>query len=304
MGRGRGLLVLALWVGSVMGCNAPSTESELEPLVQQAQEVVEENGLAVNGLAVNGLAVNGLAVNGLAVNGLSTSTFSSWFSQSPQLNSQVMRYLIECAVPAGETRTYTDPNTGVSYSWAGKLGLARRWGSGQPATELEEQVISACLAAHANPYGLKVNFSILGLSAESEALPYSAQELRDYDVREACFFGNLFRDQGLYAGNDSPQFDSSKSTNRGCGLSKVHSGSNPHCPAIARVGTCDAAHCVADPTGTYYTQCTYNGVSYRPVTTRLESSSVNTCGDGICQVSEHCGLGTTADNCSDCGACQ
>ena len=29
------------------------------------------------------------------------------------------------------------------------------------------------------------------------------------------------------------------------------------------------------------------------------------CGDGICDVSEHCGTGTTWDNCYlDCGACQ
>ncbi len=302
--RSGGLLVIALLVGSGVGCNAPSTLSETEFLEQQGQEVIEENGLSVNGLSVNGLSVNGLSVNGLSVNGLSTSSFSSWFSTSPQLSAQVMKYLIGCAVPEGQTRTYTDPSTGVSYTWPGRLGLARSWGSGQPATELEEQVISACLAAHVNPYGVKVGFSVLGLNAQGEALPYTAQELGDYNIREACFFGNLFRDQGLYAGNDSAQLDSSKSTNRGCGLSTLTSGSNPDCPGIARVGTCTTAQCVPDATGTYYTQCTLNGVSYRPMTTRLHATSLNTCGDGICQVSEKCGLGTTADNCSDCGACQ
>jgi len=302
--RSAGLFVIALLVGSGVGCNAPLTLSETEFLEQQGQELVEENGLSVNGLSVNGLSVNGLSVNGLSVNGLSTSTFSSWFGTSPQLNAQMMKYLIACAVPEGQTRSYTDSATGVSYTWPGRLGLARSWGAGKPATELEEQVISACLAAHANPYGLKVGFSVLGMNAEGEALPYTAQELSDYNIREACFFGNLFRDQGLYAGNDSTQLDSSKSTSRGCGLSKITSGSNPDCPAIARVGTCNQANCVLDATGTYYTRCTYNRVSYRPVTTRLPSTALNTCGDGICQVSEQCGLGTTADNCADCGACR
>jgi hypothetical protein len=272
-------------------------------MAQQAQELIEENGLATNGLATNGLATNGLATNGLATNGLSSSTFSSWFSAAPAQRAQLMKYLIGCAVPEGQVRTYTDPDTGTSYLWAGKLGLASNWGSGQPATEQEEQIISACLAAHANPYGLRVGFSILGLGAEGGEIPYTTQELGDYGIREACFFGNLFRGQGLYAGNDHTQLDSSKSTNRGCGLSGIASGENPTCPAIVRVGTCDSAQCVPDPTGTYYTRCTYNGVSYRPVTTRLQLSSVNTCGDGICQVSEHCGVGKSADNCSDCGAC-
>ncbi len=303
-GCGRRLLVLALLVGSGVGCNAPVTSSETEFLEQQGQALLEDNGLSTNGLSTNGLSTNGLSTNGLSTNGLSSSAFSSWFSQAPEQRTQLMMYLVRCAVPEGQVRTYTDPNTGVSYTWAGRLGLARNWISGQPATELEEQVISACLAAHANPYGMKVGFSLLGLSAEGEPLSYTAQELADYNVREACFFGNLFRGQGLYAGNDVTQLDSSKSSNRGCGLSKVSSGSNPHCPAIARVGTCDAAHCVPDATGTYYTQCTVNGVSYRPVTTRLHATALNTCGDGICQVSEKCGLGTTADNCSDCGACQ
>ncbi|HEX8440743.1 hypothetical protein [Archangium sp.] len=279
----------ALLVGGGLGCNTSPSLLETEPLEQQAQELIEENGLSTNGLSTNGL---------------STSTFSSWFSAAPTQNTQLMKYLIGCALPEGQVRTYTDPQTGTSYTWAGKLGLASHWGSGRPATEQEEQVISACLAAHANPYGMKVGFSVLGLTAEGNVLPYTAQELGDYNIREACFFGNLFRNQGLYAGNDHTQLDSSKSTNRGCGLSNVASGENPHCPIIVRVGTCDAARCVPDATGTYYTQCTYNGVNYRPVTTRLHVNAVNICGDGICQKSERCGVGTTADNCSDCGACR
>jgi hypothetical protein len=297
------LLVIASLVGSSLGCNTPPSSLEEELLEQQAQAVIEDNGLATNGLATNGLATNGLATNGLATNGLTTSSFSSWFGAAPATNTQLMKYLIGCAVPEGQVRTYTDPNTGQSYTWAGKLGLASNWGSGRAATEQEEQVISACLAAHANPYGMKVGFSILGLNAEGVEIPFTAQELGDFNVREACFFGNLFRGQGLYAGNDRTQLDSSKSTNRGCGLSGVSNGENPVCPAIVRFGACDSSHCVPDATGTYYTQCTYNGVSYRPVTTRLQATSVNTCGDGFCQVSEQCGVGKSADNCSDCGAC-
>jgi GLTT repeat (6 copies) len=304
--------VAALLVGSTLGCSTPSLPEE-EQLIQLNQEVLTDdemsasglatNGLATNGLATNGLATNGLATNGLATNGLESSTFSSWFSADPAQRDMLMRYLIGCALPQGEVRSYTDPDTGKTYTWYGKQGLAPRWGSGEAATEVEEQVISACLAAHANPYGLRVDFSLLGLNSEGIEISYTEEELLDYSVPEACFFGNLFRDQGLYAANDSTQLASSESTNRGCGLSSIASGTNPVCPEILRVGTCDDSLCEKDATGTYYTQCTYNGVVYRPMTSRLKPAYIYTCGDGICQVSEKCGEGWTPDNCSDCGAC-
>ena len=305
---GKTLVVAALlMVGSTLGCSAPSLSEE--GLAQGNQELVADdgfsiNGLATNGLATNGLATNGLATNGLATNGLQSESFSSWFSADLEQRNVLMRYLVGCALRQDEVRTYTDPDTGETYTWYGKLGLAPRWSSGEPATEVEEQVISACLAAHANPYGVKVDFSILGRTAEGKEIPYTAEEMVDYSIPEACFFGNLFREEGLYAGNDHMQLDASQSTVRGCGLSSVESGTNPVCPVIARVGTCNPSLCERDPSGMYYTQCTYNGVSYRPVTTRIQYASLYTCGDGICQVSEKCGEGGTPDSCSDCGPCQ
>jgi hypothetical protein len=310
---GRTLVVAALlMVGSTLGCGASSLPEE--GLAQHNQALTEDdgysifglatNGLATNGLATNGLATNGLATNGLATNGLETDSFSSWFNEDLELRNMLMRYLIGCALPQGEVRTYTDPDTGETYTWYGKLGLAPRWGSGEPATEVEEQVISACLAAHANPYGLKVGFSILGRTAEGKEIPYTEEELVDYSIPESCFFGNLFREEGLYAGNDHMQLAESQSSVRGCGLSSVEYGTNPICPVIARIGTCDPSVCERDPSGMYYTQCTHNGVSYRPVTTRIQYTSLYTCGDGICQVTEKCGEGGTPDNCSDCGACE
>ena len=300
---GRRLVVAALlMVGSTLGCSAPSLPEE--GLAQENQELVADDGFSINGLATNGLATNGLATNGLATNGLASATFSSWFNADIEQRNVLMRYLIGCALRQDEVRTYTHPDTGETYTWYGKLGLAPSWGSGAPATEVEEQVISACLAAHANPYGVKVDFSILGRTAEGREIPYTQQELADYSISEACFFGNLFRNEGLYAGNDHMQLGDSQSTVRGCGLSSVESGTNPVCPVIARVGTCGPSVCERDPSGVYYTQCTVNGVSYRPVTTRIQYSSIYTCGDGICQVSEKCGEGSTPDSCSDCGPCQ
>jgi hypothetical protein len=72
---------------------------------------------------------------------------------------------------------------------------------------------------------------------------------------------------------------------------------------MEHVGSCES-FCTLDATGTQYTSCTYNGVTYKPLTTRISPADIYTCGDHVCQFTEHCGTGTTADNCGvDCGAC-
>lgn len=255
------------------------------------------NGLAFNGLAFNGLAFNGLAFNGLAFNGLASGTFSSWFQQNALTTSLLMKYLVRCAVPAGQSRTYWD---GYSfYSWPGSLGLAPSWSGGTPVTVEEQQAVSACLAALVNKYGRTVGISVLGATAQGQLIPYTNTELADYPVREACFFGNLFSDEGLFVGNDQAPLAPSQSSLRACALE----GGN-QCPPLVHIGGCQAS-CTLDPTGTYYTQCTRNGKTYRPITTRLRAQEVVVCGDGICQPSESCGSSNRSDDCAlDCGPCR
>jgi hypothetical protein len=69
------------------------------------------------------------------------------------------------------------------------------------------------------------------------------------------------------------------------------------------VGSC-SQYCTRDATNTYYTSCTYGGVTYRPITTRMKAADLYSCGDGVCQATESCGTGTTPNSCAaDCGAC-
>jgi hypothetical protein len=308
---GKGLVLLALWVGSGVGCNAPSTLSETEWMEQQGQELIADNGLSTNGLSTNGLSTNGLSTNGLSTNGLSTnglamnglssSSFSSWFQQSPALANLVMTYMVRCAVPAGQSRTYSD---GVStYTWPGSLGLAPAWSSGSPATLAEQQIISACLGAHANKYGKTVPISVLGTDAQGQSISYTSAELADFSQREACFFGNLFNGEGVFVGNDQPLLPTAKSSLRACALASGNSATSSACSPMVHTGSC-ATSCQLDATGTYYTQCTRNGISYRPITSRIRTQEIVTCGDGICQASEVCGKGNRSDDCGvDCGAC-
>jgi hypothetical protein len=300
-------------VGAVLGwgvgCGGP-TEAQDFPdspgapagdlSVAEAAEIAT-NGLSTNGLSTNGLSTNGLSTNGLSTNGLSTNGFTSWFNASPANADMVMRYVVRCAVPAGQTRSYTSP-TGVTYTWAGSLGLLPGWSSGLPATETEQQVLTACLAAHTNKYGLQISISVLGRDAQGNAIAYTTKEMDTYSEKEACFFGNVFSNEGVYAANDRSYLSLSESTSRACGLSS--SSNNTDCSPIVHVGTCSDYCMKSDTSRPYYTSCTYNGKTYRPITTRIQPAQVYRCGDGTCQFTEHCGTGTAYNSCqADCGVC-
>jgi hypothetical protein len=302
-----GVLLMLL----VEGCTGAARE-ELDAagaLGREASELDSENGLGTNGLGTNGLGTNGLGTNGLGTNGLGTnglslsalnsSTFADWFNQNPTLANTVMQYIVTCAVPAGASRTWTNPVTNISYTWNGRLGLTPDWAGGAPATEVEQQVITACLAAHTNKYGIRVPISVQGLDATGSPIPVGILEFVTFSQREACFFGNLFQAEGIYAANDALWADTQSSV-RACGLEIA--GSEDQCLPIHHLERC-ADICVPDLLNNYFLSCTYNGKSYRAITTRIRPVDIYLCGDGVCQLSESCGTGLAPNNCIDCGPC-
>lgn len=292
------LLMAASACGQVEATPGP------EPLAQRTQEMQTTNGLSLNGLSLNGLSLNGLSLNGLSLNGLATAEFSSWFQTDAALHDSVMKYVVRCAVPAGESRSYTSPSTGKTWSWMGGLGLAPDWSNGAPATLAEQRIVSACLAAHVDKYELHISISVQGLNARGVAIPTPGWELDTYSEKEGCFFGNLFNSEGVYAGNDGPELKNQESTARACALSNTKGAEHQPCAPLVRIEEKCSKFCAKDGSQRFYLSCTYNGISYPVITTRLLPSDIYTCGDGICQVSEQCGTGNTYDNCgTDCGPC-
>jgi len=266
------------------------------------QDINSENGLSVNGLSVNGLSVNGLSVNGLSTNGLATSAFSTWFNQNLDTTPSVMSYIVKCALPGASSLSWTNPMTGTAYAWPGNLGLAPTWASGQPATTTEQQLITACLAAHANKYGLHIQLAVEGRDSQGAQIPTSLGELLTYSVHEGCFFGNLFTGDGIFSGTADLAYSPANSSPRACALETPLSDSTT-CAPIQDVGPC-LRYCKPDLTGTYYSSCTYQGKTYQPLATRIHPSDVYRCGDGTCQFTESCGTGNTASSCrADCGLC-
>jgi len=259
------LLLLAL----APACDPREDAAEREEVGTRSQQITSNNGsdlngLTFNGLAMNGLTFNGLAMNGLSFNGLSSAAFSNWFQQDPVLAESVMHYLIGCAVRAGESRMYTHPQTGAVYTWEGVLGLAPDWASGQPATTAEQHVITACLAAHTNRFGLHLPISVLGRGADGEAIPTTRSELKTFSVREACFFGNLFNGEGIFVGLDVESAAGGGHTTRVC----ERTSSGMECEPLVPVGRCQK-YCTREGSGPFYASCTYKGVTYAPITTRM-----------------------------------
>ena len=301
-GFGAGPCIAALLMAATLACGPVEGSAELqEPAIQtqglESTNGETPNGLAFNGLAFNGLAFNGLAFNGLAFNGLDSAEFSAWFNQNDSLADAVMRYVVTCAVPAGETRTFTDAK-GQTHVWQGSLGLAPDWASGQPASVTEQQLVSACLAAHVNKFGRHVEFSLQGRDGRGQLIPTPPTELEEFSQREGCFFGNLFTNEGIFVGNDDSPLASNKSSVRACALGKKN-----ECPPMVQVGSC-ASSCTRDSTGTSYSQCTRNGITYAAITTRIRPRDVYTCGDLKCQFTESCGIGLLTVQCTlDCGIC-
>ncbi len=293
-------VVLAVMMGTAACGSVEESPKPSESLGTQEQELA-----SVNGMTLNGMTLNGMTLNGLNASGLSTAEFASWFSQAPAQNDMLMKYMVRCAVADGESRSYQDLSSGTSYLWHGSLGLTPSWASGQPINEAEQQVISACLAAHVNKFGINVPLSALGRTAQQQPIAYTQEELQAFPRREGCFFGNLFTGEGLFAAGDRGYLFDGESSPRACALSTVENASVNTCAPMAHVAQSCETFCTLDSSGLFYTSCTYNGRTYLPITTRIRSEDVYTCGDGVCQFTESCGADNAASSCAtDCGACE
>jgi hypothetical protein len=248
------------------------------------------NLVAGNGMTGNGLCQNGLAAQGLTLAALSSTNFASWFNVNPGLSDMVMKYVYRCAAPAGAFLSWKNPTTGVTYIWPGWLGLAPGWTGGAAATVAEQQVVT---------------IAVEGWTASGAKIPVGPNELTVYSKPEAAFFGNIFAGQDIFICRDHTDYvnNSAKSSVRGCAFDQQAVGPSTVCPPMYFVGQC-VDLCVKNKGGPQYDSCTYNGVTYLPIATRIRPEDIYTCGDGVCQMTEHCGTGATPDSClADCGPC-
>jgi GLTT repeat (6 copies) len=308
--------LLAAVVGGGCSCTS-AADPTFDPRVQEliSKNGMSSNGLSVNGLSSNGMSSNGMSSNGLSSNGLSSNglssngllsdSFGTWFNgQDPAFSDMVMRYVTKCAVASTASLTYTDP-AGVVHTWPGLLGLAPIWASGQPIPVAEQQIMTACLAAHANKYGVQIGISVLGLDSTGKVIPQAQGELTTYAFDEAAFFGNLFTGEGIFACADT-LLNAAQSSTRGCALNA--SIQDPtFCPQLTYLGQCGSRCKKSNAKNPYWDSCTATPLgqstakTYKPLTTHIASTDIATCGDKVCAISEIPGTSNNQwNNCTDC----
>src|SRR5688572_3926090 len=134
--------LLPLSVALMSSCDdgeAPSSEEELVDAVDEVEEdeaetETEFRGLSLaNGLTLgNGLSLaNGLTLgNGLSLaNGLSTNSGLSTTQgfMTTEAGQDLVKYLVECALPGTSSITKNDPVHGGQRTFQGLVGLAPEW---------------------------------------------------------------------------------------------------------------------------------------------------------------------------------
>lgn len=106
---------------------------------------------------------------------------------------ELLKYLVSCALPEGTTAVASAGSE--RFSFAGKMGLAPAW-SARGMTEHEERLVSACLIARTNHFGVTVQISMRNDASNAPAsLQTDAREKAQFPFFEGSFFGNLFKEK-------------------------------------------------------------------------------------------------------------
>jgi hypothetical protein len=264
--------ILTLGLGLLAaGCNQLAEQgvvNDEDPLT--AQNGLSTNGLSTNGLSTNGISSNGISSNGLSTNGLSTNGLSTNGISSNGLvmdalrdttslgaNSRIFfRYLVSCALPAGQTVTYnwTDANNIVhTEDNPGQLGLAPAWQTG-PLDQAGKEIVSACMASRTNSLGVTVPISMR--SKGVAALAVSSSERSQYTYGEGSFWGDLFASTPyLYSCSRAP-YDAGTSTSQY--TSKGRTCAAADCGIIKYLGRCLASDSATSNQACYERDKTYN----------------------------------------------
>ncbi|WP_437722493.1 hypothetical protein [Sorangium sp. So ce861] len=246
------------------GCVAPELAFEedgaTEELGSSADAIESGNALSYNALSYNALSYNALSYNALSYNALRPEAASAL--KAPGVGGELFRtlvkYTVSCAFNESQSFrfSWTDA-AGATHNevYPGHLGLADRWDR-RPLDEDGKQMVSACLAAHTNRYGVSVLISMRSpqnpLRREVES-----DELAMYPHVEGAFWGNLFAETPyLRACYDDSSVEIARAARRDCAAG--HPGADGDlegCGLIEIVGSCQD-HCgKLHRSGQYYKNC-------------------------------------------------
>lgn len=253
LGRGARLVVLA---AALSGCTAEVGPGVEDSVAEAESAVIKTNALHVNALHVNALHVNALHVNALHVNSLDPNSMSAIRDPSADgaLAREFVKYTVACALTSSQTFefTWTDAqDVDHPETFPGVLGLAPAWDSG-PLDLTGQRMVSACLVAHTNWYGMPVMLSMRAPEAPLKVI--DPNELTDYPNVEGAFWGNLWEETPyLHACYNADTVANSRAHQRDCAAGHLNpDNSVSECGPIDIVGPCsDVCVPVDGETGAY-----------------------------------------------------
>jgi hypothetical protein len=182
-------LFAGLLVAALSACVSGAPEEMPEDMMNRYQpRIMGENRLGFNRLALNRLALNRLALNRLALNRLSADRLLLNGSEDlvqTEEGRELLRYVAQCALVEGDV--LVADYHGTTYEFPGLLGLAPTWET-EPLSAGSQRMLSACLLAHVNAFGVSVPISLRA----SQVLPTTPAEREQYSVFEGSFFGQVF----------------------------------------------------------------------------------------------------------------
>ena len=164
-------------------------------------DVLTANALTTNALNANLLTANALTANPKASELLIANPLNTETLKGPYLNlqlhdtggRQLLEYIVKCALPPTGKVQLTDKINGQTTEFQGKIGLYPSWSSTRCGRECQE-LISACLLAQVNAFGVKAEISLSGPGLER-----TIRERDIFPIREAAFYGNIFGSANMSA---------------------------------------------------------------------------------------------------------
>ena len=282
-------LVALLPLGCAM---ADIGEGEEEPGLEEI-EFAADNGIFLdNGLNLaNGLNL-GNGITGPYYAPPSGSGLEQWIDVDPGMRKKVLRYLVECALPAGlpVQLQYRGALETLGYGIAG-LGPSLQTG---PMSEVDQERVTACMLARMNGTGRTVQINMFGPMGAGSGFETAGAADQAFPVLEAAFWGNLFAtvprayacQQDYYALADTRSCRDTGNGTADCGVIEF---ANEICGAyLGDVAICQFATTTDAASWTYYQDCYADSHIWRyALTTYLKPKR-----DGeVCTVNEDCASG-------------
>jgi hypothetical protein len=151
-----------------------------------ADNKISANKISANKISANKISANKISANKISANKISANMLAAGDLLATSDGRDVYAYLVSCALPASQTlEAVVD---GVTYDFAGSIGLASDW-IDRALTDREQAWVSACMIARVNAYDISVQISMRG---DHDALGVTPAEAAAYTLEEGAFYGDIF----------------------------------------------------------------------------------------------------------------